>query len=130
MARSPLATGPFQRPPTSSRNWAWESMTSLSGRASLNRGHEVAQVRVALHEAGLPRLQRVLVRPVFDFDTDRARLTCVGEHGEEAAPVDVTHPRQLGRVVLVGMREDPDFVQPLAVDSYVLGVNVKQAVLE
>jgi len=85
---------------------------------------------MALDEGGFARVEGGFVGAVFDFDTDAAAIAGVGEDGEELSPIDVAEAGELGGVVFVGMGEDADVAEPLAVDTDVFGVNVEQAILE
>src|SRR5262245_60709078 len=99
-------------------------------RTTFSTWNEIAQVGVALDEGGFAGVEGGFVGSVFDFDADWAGVADVGEDGEKAAPVHVAEAGEFGSVVFVGMGEDADVVEPLAVDADVFGVDVEEAVLE
>src|SRR5947207_240349 len=76
----------------------------------------------ALAEGAFAVVEGALVGAVFDFDADGAVVAGVGEGGEELAPVHVAEPRQFRLVP--AEPEGADFVETVAVDPLVLGVDV------
>ena len=67
---------------------------------------------------------------ILDFHTHRPAVSGVSQRLKKLAPVDAATPGKSGRVVLQRRGEDANRVQSFAVDRYVLGVDVDQAVGE
>ena len=85
---------------------------------------------MALEEGGFAEVEGGFVGAVFDFDADVVLVADVGEDGEKLAPVHVAHAGELGGVVFAGVGEDADFVEAMAVEADVFGVDVEEAVFE
>src|SRR5436190_22894461 len=92
--------------------------------------NEITEVGVALDERNFATVEGRFVGAVFDFDANGALVADVGEDRKEAAPIDVTHAREFGRVILAGVSEDADFVEAVVVDADIFGVDVEEAVFE
>src|SRR6266436_5469501 len=74
---------------------------------SLPRRYELPQVRMALPERALSRLERPLVRAVLHLDAHRALVAGVSQDRKETAPIDIAEAGELRAVVLERSGQDP-----------------------
>src|SRR5437870_3217540 len=56
------------------------------------------------------------VSAIFHFHAYRTLISDLGEHGKEAAPVDIAQSRQFGSVEIIGVGHDADLIQAVLVE--------------
>jgi hypothetical protein len=81
-----------------------------------------------LTESFLPALQRIFVRSIFDFDTDRSTILNVSKRGKKLVPLDVTESGEFRYMPTEA--QNASIVQTICDGLVVLGVYVNDSVLE
>src|SRR5438067_1890733 len=87
--------------------------------------HKLFEELAALAESAFAVVQRGFVGPVLDLDAHGAVVPGIGEGGEELAPDNVTQAGQLRLVPAQAVHAH--LIQPIAVNAFVLRMNVNDA---
>ena len=76
----------------------------------------------------MPALQRIFIRSIFDFDTDRSTILDVSKRGKKPVPLDVTESGKFRYMPTEA--QNPSIVQTICESFVILGMYVNDSVLE
>src|SRR3984893_6415155 len=83
---------------------------------------------MGLTESFLPALQRIFIRSILDFDTDRSTILNVSKCGKKLVPLDVTESGKFR--YMPSETQNPSIVQTICESFVIFGMDVNDSLLE
>src|SRR6202008_2489451 len=96
--------------------------------ASVSSNDELLQKLIGLTESFLSALQRIFIRSILDFDTDRSTILNLSKCGKKLVPLDVTESGKFR--YMPAEAQNPSIVQTICESFVILGMYVNDSVLE